>query len=112
MFNIIACPISLCLWTSMFCFNAKLVLEQQDLVDRDFPPGGRPNQVGNNVVVDAAAQPPEPPKPKPEAVVKNAALVELQEKIDMAQKIEMELPEQQSHVAFDSIDPSSTMKAE
>ena len=67
-----------------------MTLEQADLIDEHFPPGGGGGQAAplRPAPLPPAPLPPaEPPKPKPAVVTKNAQLADLRNKIGNAQNI-------------------------
>ena len=64
---IIIAPICILLWVLLWHSNANFVLEQRDLVDQHFPPGGAAGGGGGAPL--PALPEPEPPKPKSDAVV-------------------------------------------
>ena len=87
---IIIAPICILLWVLLWHSNANFVLEQRDLVDQHFPPGGAAGGGGGAPL--PALPEPEPPKPKSAAVVENAQLVELRNKIGNLQGIKDQNP--------------------
>ena len=68
--------------------NANLVLEQRDLVDLHFPPGGGGGGgAGAGPQAVAPLPAPEPPKPKPATATQNAQLADIRAKISNVQNL-------------------------